>query len=276
MTDLAVVADARAVLAARARSFRWGALFLPPAVRDDAAVVYAFCRLADDLVDEASDPASASEAIGALRAELGGARPPRRLVTAFLDVIDRRGPGLGPALDLLHGVESDVHEVRVADDAALFRYCYEVAGTVGLLMTGVLGVRDPAAQAPALALGRAMQLTNICRDVAADAELGRVYLPLDRLAAAGIDASDVLGRRAAVGPILKDLLRLADDEYARGEAGLRFIPARSRVAIRVASRLYQAIGAEIARRGHDAWSGRAVVSPGRKVVLALGAVLGLP
>jgi len=269
-----VVAEARAVLSVRARSFRWGAFFLPAAVSDDAAIVYAFCRLADDLADDAPDALTAAAALASLRSELLGGDAPRPVVAAFLDVVRRKGPGLAPALDLLHGVEGDLHEVRMPDDEALLRYCYEVAGTVGLMMSSVLGAVAPSAREPALALGRAMQLTNICRDVAEDAGLGRVYLPRDRLAAIGLAPEDVLTRRPSVAPVLVDLLALADVHYRFAEEGMRHIPARSRLAIRVASRLYQGIGGEIGRRGHDAWSGRAVVPPWRKLGLVARALVG--
>ena len=172
-----VLQASRAVFAAKARTFHWSARLLPADRRDDAAVVYAFCRLVDDTADEAPTAAVAAAALDRLAAELEGRAEPRPLVAAFLDTAARRGLPLDAARELLAGVRSDLGVVRIADDDALLVYCYRVASTVGLLMCGVLGVRERDALPFAVDLGVAMQLTNICRDVAEDAGRGRVYLP---------------------------------------------------------------------------------------------------
>jgi len=176
-------------------------------------------------------------------------------------------------------MQNDLRPVRVPDDAALLDYCYCVAGTVGLMMCGVLGVTAPAASGPAIALGQAMQLTNICRDVAEDAGLGRVYIPAVRLAARGVTPDEVLAGtadRRAVAAVVADLLALADGRYQAAEAGMHHIPARARVAILVAARLYRAIGARIARQSYDPWRGRAVVPWTTKLLLVGRALLDVP
>jgi phytoene synthase len=277
--DRALVAASERVLATRARSFRWGAVFLPRAARAEAAVVYAFCRLVDDLADDAPDVETAARALEAVRAELVGDAPARPLIAAYGQICAARGVGTGPALDLLRGMQNDLRPVRVPDDAALLDYCYCVAGTVGLMMCGVLGVTAPAASGPAIALGQAMQLTNICRDVAEDAGLGRVYLPAARLAARGVTPDEVLAGtadRRAVAAVVADLLALADARYQAAEAGMHHIPARARVAILVAARLYRAIGARIARQSYDPWRGRAVVPWTTKLLLVGRALLDVP
>ncbi len=257
-----VVRESREVLARHARTFELAGRFLGPARRDEAAVVYAFCRLVDDAIDEASDPALGAAALAAVEAELRGEAPARPLVAVFAAQLDAYGVDREVALELIAGVRSDSGPVALADDAALLRYCYRVAGTVGLMMCGVLGVRDPAAAPFALDLGVAMQLTNICRDVAEDARRGRVYLPLTRLARLGAGAPDLLeggAPRVAVSAVVLDLLGLADRFYASADAGMRFIPWPSRLAILVASRVYRAIGLVLRARGGDALAGRAVV-----------------
>ncbi|MBA3546354.1 MAG: phytoene/squalene synthase family protein [Nannocystis sp.] len=258
-----VIAESREVLAAHARTFQLAGRFLGPARRDEAAVVYAFCRLVDDLVDEARDLASGSAALAEVEAELRGRAPARPLVAVFAELMDEYGVARAVALELIAGVRSDSGPVALADDAALLRYCYQVAGTVGLMMCGVLGVRDPVAAPFALDLGVAMQLTNICRDVAEDARRGRVYLPASRLARSGSAPTDLHGGdapRPAIAGVVLDLLELADRHYASADLGMRFIPWRSRLAILVAARVYRAIGLVLRRRGGDAMAGRAVVS----------------
>jgi len=257
-----VIAESREVLAQHARTFALAGRFLGPARRDEAAVVYAFCRLVDDLVDEATDLASGSAALAQVEAELQGHAPARPLVAVFAELMAEYGVDRGVALELIAGVRSDSGPVALADDAALLRYCYRVAGTVGLMMCGVLGVRDPVAAPFALDLGVAMQLTNICRDVAEDARRGRVYLPASRLARAGTGPADLLdgaAPRPALAAVVLDLLALADRHYASADLGMRFIPWRSRLAILVAARVYRAIGLVLRGRGGDAMAGRAVV-----------------
>lgn len=270
-----VVRESRSVLARHARTFQLAGHFLGAARRDEAAVVYAFCRLVDDAIDEASDPDAGAAALAAVEAELREEAPARPLVAVFAALMAEHGVDVGVALELIAGVRSDSGPVALADDAALLRYCYRVAGTVGLMMCGVLGVRDPSAPPFALDLGVAMQLTNICRDVAEDAERGRVYLPQARLARAGTGAADLLAGaapRIAVSAVVLDLLALADRFYASADAGMRFIPWPSRLAILVASRVYRAIGQVLRARRGDALAGRAVVSPLRRLAWSAAAL----
>jgi phytoene synthase len=274
--DLDVV-GARAVLARHARSFRFAGLFLPADRLDVAAVVYAFCRAVDDAVDEAPTLAQAQAEARALHAELNRNSSPRPEVAAFLAVAEREGIDVRYAQELVRGVASDAAErVVVADDGELLRYCYRVAGTVGGLMCGVLGVQDPRAVPYAIDLGIGMQLTNICRDVLEDAGRNRAYLPATRLSDVGIAPAqfvdDVAHGRASplqTAQVVRALLALADRYYASGESGMRFIPMRSRLAILIASRVYRAIGTKLLARGGDALQGRVATT----VVEKLGCVL---
>lgn len=260
MSGAALEREAAAVLASRARSFRWASWFLPASARSQAALLYAFCRLVDDTADEAPDPAQARVELERLRAELRGEAAPRPLVEAVRGLLDPRGRAA--AEHLIEGACTDLEPVRVPHDEALLRYCYCVAGTVGLMMCPTLGVREPRAAAHAVHLGIAMQLTNIARDVAEDRGLGRVYLPRTRLEAAGTSPEAVLSGQApreAVAGVVCGLLTLAERYYTSGDEGMRYIPWRSRVAILVAARVYRAIGLRLLARGGDALAGRVVV-----------------
>jgi phytoene synthase len=257
-----MVVASRNVLAKHSRSFSWASVFLPADRRDDAAVVYAMCRLIDDVADEADDVERAEVQLGLLREELEGKRAPRPLVEQFLTVVERRHMDVTYALELIEGVESDLGSVVFESDRELLRYCYRVAGTVGLMMCGVLGVDEKEALPHAIDLGVAMQITNICRDVLEDAERGRVYLPATRLREAGTTPDAVLegdADRAAVAQVVDDLLFMADRYYASADDGMRYIPARCRLAIVVASRVYRAIGVKLRSNGSDALAGRTIV-----------------
>ena len=255
--------EAIRVLARHGRTFRLAGRLLSRAHLDAAARLYVVCRAVDDLADEAPDPAAARVALLALRREVGqggrasplaarladlGACP--RATTAFVDTI------LG-----------DLGPVRIADEAALVRYAYGAAGTVGVLMCGVLGVRDPAAEPFAVDLGIAMQLTNIARDVVEDAGRDRLYLPATWLPA-GFAPSDVAHDPGRAFPAVRRLLALADQRYRSAARGYRHLPPRARLAIRVAGRLYEEIGRQILRAGPGYLTGgRCIVPMPRKLAL---------
>jgi phytoene synthase len=257
-----VLAESRDVFRRKARTFWWAGRLLPRSVRDDAATVYAFCRLVDDTGDEASDAGDAKLALEALSNEVLGRAEPRPLVAEFREVALRLELPLEAATELIAGVRGDLGVVRMADDAELLRYCYRVASTVGLMMCAVLGVRRREALPHAVDLGIAMQLTNICRDVAEDVGRGRVYLPTNRLRDTGVDPEALVGGWAAperVARVVEEVLALADRYYRSADGGMRDIPWRFRPAILVASRTYRAIGVKLRRRSSDALAGRTVV-----------------
>lgn len=271
-TSFELVVHGRETLRRHARSFRLASLFLPGASRDDAALVYAYCRELDDAVDEAPTEDAARN-----RVALAEQGPVAR---AFREVAERRGFDPAIAQHLVAGVRADLGAVRMANDEALLRYCYQVAGSVGLMMCGVLGVRDERAWPHAVDLGVAMQLTNICRDVLEDAHRDRVYLPRERLERVGLTPEDVIAGRvepARLARVVDDLLVLADAHYRSAEDGMPFIPWRSRLAIVVASRLYRGIGVRLRRRhGCNPLHGRTRASLTDKifgVVTAIGAWL---
>jgi phytoene synthase len=240
------------VLQQKSKSFALAARLLPKGVADDAAAVYAFCRRADDLVD--LSPAS-SETIRSLRRELDsiyrGEPQEDSSLAAFQEVaLRRRIPQQYPN-ELLDGMEMDVSGARYKSLADLLVYCHRVAGTVGLMMCHVMGVRSPEALPRAAHLGLAMQLTNICRDVAEDAANGRHYLP----------------KQLSV----KQLLDEAEKLYASADEGLPLLGFRCSLAVRTARLIYAEIGREIERRGYDV-SQRAFVSGPRKLALVAKAL----
>jgi phytoene synthase len=181
-------------------------------------------------------------------------------------------------LQLIAGVRSDLDLVGVPDERALIRYCYRVAGTVGVMMCGVLDVHSPHAHAYAIDLGIAMQLTNICRDVAEDATAGRRYLPASMVGELApyelISPSEE--RLSRVRECVGALLNLADKYYASGEIGLSYLPLRARCGILVAARVYRAIGTRLRMRGHAFWQGRVMVTDREKAVITARALLIAP
>ena len=252
------------ILRHHAKSFAWAARLLPAWCRRDAAAIYAWCRRCDDAVDHAANAGAARKAVARLRDEIDRVYRDDLVsgdpvLRGFQDVVRRRRLPRLHADELVAGMEMDLGRVRYATVTELLVYCHRVAGTVGLMMARVMGVTDAAALARANDLGMAMQLTNICRDVAEDLGRDRVYLPLDEL-------------REGVPAAVAGLLRRADAYYRSGDRGLAALPASCAAAIRAARLIYADIGRVIAARDFDVWAGRAVVSRGRKFWLVLRAV----
>lgn len=262
------LAACRAQLAHGSRTFLAASRLLPRAVREPACALYAFCRLADDAVDGGDDPHAAAamlrERLERLYRGEPGDVPADR---ALAGVVARFGIPAALPLALIDGFEWDAAGRQYETLAELEDYAARVAGTVGAMMALLMGVRDAAALARACDLGVAMQLSNIARDVGEDARAGRLYLPRQWLREAGIEPEAWLAAprhdTRLIG-VLQRLLLHADSLYERAGAGVARLPLACRPSINAARFLYAAIGHEVARRGFDSVSGRAVVPRRRK------------
>ncbi|MBC7500813.1 MAG: phytoene/squalene synthase family protein [Herminiimonas sp.] len=270
-------ADANTVLATHGRSFYWARSLLGKRHAVRATRLYRFCRYIDDLADESASVELAAQALDELSAAILHQHAMNPLVADALALMRECGIDPSIMLELIRGVQSDLVMVRFADENSLLRYCYRVAGTVGIMMCRVLDVGDEAALPHAIDLGIGMQLTNICRDVADDAVLGRRYLPASLVGdcepAALLIPDAVL--RPAVTNAVAALLTKAEAYYQSGEDGLHYLPAGARTGILVAARLYRAIGRRLDRRSHDYWTHRTVVPPLAKMRVTLRAVFDL-
>ncbi len=263
-------AACRAALSNGSRSFAAAARLLPGRVREPATVLYAFCRAADDAVDLGQSAAALAELRTRLAACYGEAGPAAPVDRAFAELVAQHDLPRALPEALLDGFGWDAAGRRYRTLEALLEYAMCVAGSVGAMMAVLMGVRDPAVLQAACELGCAMQLTNIARDVGEDARAGRLYLPLDWLAEAGIDPAAFLAAPAfspALGGVVARLLDEAARRYASAAAGIRRLPAACRPAIRAAALLYAGIGGEIRRQGCDTVSARAVLRRRRKLML---------
>ena len=250
-------------------SFYAASHLLPARVRDPALALYAFCRLADDEVDLKADKAGSVLKLRD-RLDLVYAGRPRDAAPdrAFAAVVE--GTEMPRALPdaLLEGLAWDAEERRYQSLSDVFAYSARVASSVGAMMTVLMGVRDPDALARACDLGVAMQLTNIARDVGEDAVEGRLYLPLDWLAEAGIDPDEFLADprpRKAIRLLTKRLVMEANRLYFRSEAGIPALPVACRPGIWAARLIYAGIGRQLVQMDYDAISARARTSKAQKV-----------
>lgn len=268
MTE-AAAQDAAATMKLHGRSFWFASLFLPRRVAADAARLYAFCRRMDDLADIAVTQEK-REVLAKVRQDLQRGVSTDPVVAAFLELA-REYKLPTDAADCLVGtfLEDAERPMLIEDEEGLVRYCYGVAGTVGLMMSPLLGADRSQAGAAAISLGVAMQMTNIARDVLEDAHEGRRYLPgewvRDMMPEQMIAAAE---GRVEIASAVRRLLDLADQYYALAANGFCLIPPRSRRGIAIAAGVYREIGVLLRERECAWWKGRVSVSLGRKLWVA--------
>ena len=273
MTKMATT-HADAVLKAKGRSFYWARHLLGEPHARRATRLYGFCRYLDDIADATPSELTAKARLKSIALAISSGEADDAAVIDMIDLM--RECRIEPAvvLELVGGVSSDLSDVRVNDEPELLRYCYRVAGTVGLMMCKALDVVDPAALPRAIDLGIGMQITNICRDVVEDAVGGRRYLPVSLLG--NIPPADLIAPSAAVRirvrACIATMLDRADEYYRSGEMGICCLPFGARAGILSAARLYRAIGDEIRARDYAVWDSRAFVGAPRKLVLTASAI----
>jgi phytoene synthase len=251
---------------------------LPAEKRRAIWAIYAFCRTADDIVDNGAPAGERISALDDWRERLinaYGGHAEHPVMVAFADSAARFAIPMEPAIDLLRGARSDVTVRRYQTYDELLDYCYLVASTVGLLTAPVLGYEDGALPY-GVALGRAMQLTNILRDVGEDASMGRIYLPEEDMRRFGYTECDLL--RGTIDERFVGLMRFQIARvralYRAAAPGIDLLSPASRQTVRIASSLYRQILDEIERNGFDVFHRRAFVPIRGKVLTAMMTVLG--
>ena len=254
-------------------SFYYSFLFLPPERRRAITALYAFCREVDDVVDEGLDPQVAASKLAWWRVEVANLfagkaqHPVTRALEPHLKAFGITAERLAEIID---GMEMDLRQTRYLDWAGLERYCYHVAGVVGLLAAGIFGYRDERTLEYAKNLGIAFQLTNIIRDVGEDARKNRVYLPVEDLQRFGVPAADVL--QAKETPAFRSLMEF-EAERARGyyQKALSALPPQDRRTQRpglIMAAIYRTLLDEIQREGFKVLTRRTSLTPLRKFWIA--------
>ena len=269
MIEAADMQACREMIRTGSLSFHAASRLLPGRVRDPALALYAFCRVADDEVDEGHDKARAVLSLRD-RLDLVYQGRPRNAPAdrAFASVVE--GFEMPRALPeaLLEGLAWDAVGRRYDTLSGVLDYSARVASAVGAMMCVLMRVRDADALARACDLGLAMQLTNISRDVGEDACAGRLFLPRDWLDEEGVDEEAFLANpvaNAGVRRVTARLLAQASVLYRRSEAGIAALPIGCRPGIFAARHIYDGIGAEVARAGYDSVSRRARTNARQKL-----------
>ncbi len=264
--DFATPADmalCRQMIRQGSKSFHLASLLLPSSYREHARALYGFCRMADDLVDVANTPREAVvELAGRLDSIYQGAPGDNPTDRAFADVIHRFAIPREIPDALIEGFAWDAEGRHYETLSDVKAYAVRVAGTVGVMMSLIMGERRPHVLARAIDLGVAMQFSNIARDVKEDAAMGRVYLPADWLATSGTREK-----------VASKLVDEAERIYDQAAAGIALLPRSCRASINAARLLYREIGLEAKRTKHCS---RAVVPFGRKLSLVSRAIITTP
>ena len=271
---------AREITRRHAKSFYFASFALRREQRDACYAIYAFCRSADDAVD-CSHWGAIQKVLDEYRYYIDalGMIDDDRFLPAWWRAWERTVEQYQIPrkyfYELIEGLAMDEGKVRLSDAAALKLYCYRVGSVVGLMLTHIY-VKNPSGDllAYAAALGEAMQLTNILRDVEEDWNRGRLYLPLNELAERGIDEKVFEKRRMTeqLRVYIKAKVEEARACYQKAEAGIRRLPGlRVQLAVWVMRLIYAEILEEIAKRDYDIFRGRVCVSLLRKCFLALRA-----
>jgi phytoene synthase len=266
------------------KSFSLAAQLFDPEIRDAAFFLYGWCRYCDDQVDQAGKTENQEELAKRVKAlkdntasAFSFAQQREPVFVALQYIAHRYGIPAHYALELIEGMAMDVRGTRYSTLKELLLYCYRVAGTVGLMMSHVMGLRDERALKHAADLGIAMQLTNIARDITEDAAMGRIYLPLSWLHEAEIPPEEIAlpEHREKLAMLTLRLLREAGRYYRSGDTGLWYLSFRSACAVAAARHVYAEIASLLLRKGARAWDQRTYVTGPLKVWVVLRGVLRL-
>jgi len=266
-----------ATLTRKSRSnFYFAFLTLPRARRDALYAVYAFCRTVDDVADLGHDPAAQRSELARWREDVArcfapGAEPVHPIARQLKAAVTAYPIPRAALEAIIEGCAMDLERGRYETAEDLEPYCYRVASAVGLCCIEIFGYTDPRARQYAIDLGKALQLTNIMRDVGVDARAGRVYLPQRDLKDFGVSERDLVEGRygEAFVRLMAHQAARARRFYAAARASYPARDARSLVAAEIMGRIYHALLEEIERRRFAVFGPRVTVPARRKVAIAL-------
>ena len=241
MIDLEL--NSTTVLRKEGKSFYWASFFLPKNSKKNAGILYSICRYFDDIADKNSEDKTSylKKSINEIR------NNQNNKVNLFLQKNKINNSIL---IDLIEGLILDQTQIRIQNKEELIKYSYHVAGTVGLMMSKIIGVKHEKAAQSAIDLGIGMQLTNIARDVYEDSKMKRIYLPANWIPNISLKNLNDLHNKSSenderISNAINKVIALSDKFYENGFAGLKYIPLSTRLGIFIAANIYRGIGIKI-------------------------------
>lgn len=268
-------ARAKEITKKYAKTYYFASLFLPKAKRDVAYAAYAICRIGDESVDN-SPPAEVADNLIKLKSSIelvySGAQLNDSLLLAFQEAVFKYQIPKEYFAQVVEGMYMDLTISRYKNFQELYTYCYRVAGVVGLIMLKIFGCSDKRAEAYAVNLGIAMQLTNITRDIKEDFQKGRIYLPQDEMRHYGVLENLISEGRIDENfkALLKFQIKRSRDYYTNSQLGINMIgDSRSRFVAYAIKDIYANILDAIEKNNYDIFSKRAHVNTIEKIGIAL-------
>ena len=253
------------------KSFYWASFFLPKKSKNNAGILYSICRYFDNIADKNNKDMSLflKESIKKIKSDN------KNEVNIFLKKNDIN---VLIFADLIRGLISDQKDVKIKNQTDLIKYSYFVAGTVGLMMSKIIGVKNIKASSCAIDLGIAMQLTNIARDVHEDAKLKRIYLPSEWIP--NINLYELNGQNTIsleqetiISNAINRLIDLSEKFYFNGFSGLKYIPLKTRLGIFIAANIYKGIGIKIKKNGKKYLKKRIYLTYYEKLIITLKSMI---
>ena len=253
------------------KSFYWASFFLPKKSKNNAGILYSICRYFDNIADKNNKDMSLflKESIKKIKSDN------KNEVNIFLKKNDIN---VLIFADLIKGLISDQKDVKIKNQTDLIKYSYFVAGTVGLMMSKIIGVKNIKASSCAIDLGIAMQLTNIARDVHEDAKLKRIYLPSEWIP--NINLYELNGQNTIsleqetiISNAINRLIDLSEKFYSNGFSGLKYIPLKTRLGIFIAANIYKGIGIKIKKNGKKYLKKRIYLNYYEKLIITLKSMI---
>ena len=252
------------------KSFYWGSFFLPRKLRNNVATLYSICRYCDNIADH--DNKDRSPQLKKLINEIEINKENK--VNKFFN---ENKIDLSIFDDLIKGLITDQSLIRIQNERELVIYSYRVAGTVGLMMSKVIGITNPKSTSAAIDLGIAMQMTNIARDVHEDAKMNRIYLP--NIWIPNIDLNFLNGKKKlnskqneVISGAIHNIINLSEKYYNNGFSGLKYIPFKKRLGIFIAANVYRGIGIKIKRSGKNYLKKRIYLNFFEKLLISLRSI----
>ena len=223
------------VLRKEGKSFYWASFFLPKNSKKNAGILYSICRYFDDIADKNSEDKTSylKKSINEIR------NNQNNKVNLFLQKNKINNSIL---IDLIEGLILDQTQIKIQNKEELIKYSYHVAGTVGLMMSKIIGVKHEKAAQSAIDLGIGMQLTNIARDVYEDSKMKRIYLPANWIPNISLKNLNDLHNKSSenderISNAIHEVIGLSDKFYENGFAGLKYIPLSTRLGIFIAANI---------------------------------------
>jgi len=253
------------------KSFYWASFFLPKSSKKNAGILYSICRYFDDIADKYSEDKTIylKNSIKEIKYNK------KNKVNIFLQ---RNKINNLIFIDLIEGLILDQKKIRIQNKEELIKYSYHVAGTVGLMMSKIIGVKNKKAAQSAIDLGIGMQLTNIARDVYEDSKMKRIYLPANWIP--NISLKNLTDTHATssekderISNAIHQVISLSDKFYENGFAGLKYIPLSTRLGVFVAANIYRGIGIKIKSSKKKYFRERVYLNRLEKFIITIKSVL---